>query len=146
MDPGWQRPRLLSIMKAAKAQLQVTVLSSLSSLSPTTALLFRVRMMKRKGRKCPHPQRHPCLHLCPRLQTKSLSARTTILKVGPSSQTLDYPESPACPHVSQTGLFLRACKRLGKPLYRPYDGKQGLVSIALKPRTRVAPNMCLYNE
>lgn len=33
-----------------------------------------------EGQKVPHPQRRPCLHLCPQLQTKSLSAKTMIPK------------------------------------------------------------------
>jgi hypothetical protein len=53
-------------------------------LNPATALLLRVQMMKKKGRKCPHPQRRPCLRLCPQLQTKSLFERTMIQKVGPA--------------------------------------------------------------
>lgn len=65
------------------------------ALSHTTALLFRVRMMKKKGRKCPHLRRHPCHLLCPQLQTRSLSGRTMTQRVG----------SVFPPHASQTCLF-----------------------------------------
>lgn len=62
------------------------------ALSHATALLFRVRMMKKKGRKCRHPRRHPCHLLCPQLQTRLLSGRTMTQKVG----------SVFLPRVSQT--------------------------------------------
>lgn len=50
--------------------------------SPASGLLFRVQMTRRKDRRCLHPQRHPCLRLCPQLRTRSSCGRTTTPKVG----------------------------------------------------------------
>lgn len=76
---GWQGLRLLATLRAASGFELWEV--AFHFLSCDIALLFRVQMMKKKGRKCLHPQRHPCLHLCPQHQTKSLCGRTMIPKV-----------------------------------------------------------------
>lgn len=47
----------------------------------------RVRMMKKKGRKCRHPRRHPCHLLCPQLQTRLLSGRTMTQKLQASASS-----------------------------------------------------------
>lgn len=108
MGAGWQGPRLLATLRATRPWLQRGSFS-VPLLSPTTALLFRVQMMKTKGRKCPHRQRHPCHLLCPRLQTRSLSGRTMTPRVGPA-------------FLSVCVLFLGwlvstwvACKGVGSP-------------------------------
>lgn len=82
MDAGRQGPRQLATLRTTRAQQQGGGWLLGPSLSPATALLFRVQMMKKKGKKCPHPQRHPCRRLYPQLQTRSLSGRTMTPKVG----------------------------------------------------------------
>lgn len=78
MDTGC-RPRHLAALGASGFGCRQA--ASRPLLKSATPLLFRVQMMKKKGRKCPHPQRPPCRRLCPRLQTRSLSGRTTTPKV-----------------------------------------------------------------
>lgn len=76
---GWQGLKLLATLRAVSGfELWEVAFHLLSS---DIALLFRVQTMKKKGRKCLHPQRHPCLHHCPQHQTKSLCERTMIPKV-----------------------------------------------------------------
>lgn len=76
---AWQGLRLLATLRVAMILSFGEV--AFYFLSCDIALLFRVQTMKKKDRKCLHPQRHPCLHLCPRHQTKSLCERTMIPKV-----------------------------------------------------------------
>jgi len=78
---GWQGLRLLATLRAAMVLSFGEVAFHL--LGRDIVLLFRVQTMKKKDRKCLHPQRHPCLHLCPQHQTKSLCERTMIPKVRP---------------------------------------------------------------